>query len=361
MSLKLAMEQDKQVITIKDIAAAAGVSVGTIDRVLHNRTDVSEKTRSRVLEIIDQMGYQTNIIAKTLASKKEISFGALIPGVDQWSSYWEKPLDGMNKAVAELSTYGVRLETFFYDLQNSDDFVEKAKQLLSLNPQGIVLAPVFHKEAEWFVQELQLVGIPYVFLDSTLEGDEANKGYVGHDSFQSGKVAAKLISDRIGSKDNILLVNLAKNSANQNHLSQRSSGFRSYFAEQDRLGALVEIEINQLDESTVNDKIGHILEQVRGVKALFVTSSKVHVVAKCLESNGMKDLILVGYDLIDENLHHLNMTTIDYLISQNPKEQGYRSTQKLFRTVVLRKDTFDRNEYLPISIVVKENVMYYTN
>lgn len=355
------MEEEKQVITIKDIAAAAGVSVGTIDRVLHNRTDVSEKTRSRVLEIIDQMGYQTNIIAKTLASKKEISFGALIPAVDRWSSYWKKPLDGMNKAVAELSTYGLRLETMFYDQQDNNDFVAKAKQLLALEPQGVVLAPVFHKEAEWFVHELQQVGIPYVFLDSTLEGDEANKGYVGHDSFQSGKVAAKLISDRIGSEDNILMVNLAKNLANQNHLSQRSAGFRSYFAEQDRLGALVEIEINQLDEQTVHEKIAYVLQNVKGVKAMFVTSSKVHVVGKYLESTIKGNMILVGYDLIDENLHYLNNCTIDYLISQNPKEQGYRSTQKLFRSVVLRKDTIDQNEYLPISIVVKENVMYYTN
>ena len=61
-------------IRIKDIARLADVSVGTVDRVLHGRTGVSEASRKRVEEILKQLDYQPNMYASALASNKKYLF-----------------------------------------------------------------------------------------------------------------------------------------------------------------------------------------------------------------------------------------------------------------------------------------------
>ena len=66
-------------VRIKDIAKMADVSVGTVDRVIHGRSGVSESSRKRVEEILKQLDYQPNMYASALASNKKYSFACLLP------------------------------------------------------------------------------------------------------------------------------------------------------------------------------------------------------------------------------------------------------------------------------------------
>ena len=65
--------------TIKDIARMAGVSAGTVDRVLHNRGDVSPVSQEKVRRVLDEIDYQPNMFAIALARKKRYRFVCLIP------------------------------------------------------------------------------------------------------------------------------------------------------------------------------------------------------------------------------------------------------------------------------------------
>ena len=65
---------EDQNYTIKDIARMAGVSAGTVDRVLHNRGDVSPKSKAKVQKVLDEIHYQPNVFAIGLAAKKKYSF-----------------------------------------------------------------------------------------------------------------------------------------------------------------------------------------------------------------------------------------------------------------------------------------------
>ncbi|MDP3433240.1 MAG: LacI family DNA-binding transcriptional regulator, partial [Bacteroidota bacterium] len=87
---------------IKDIAQKANVSIGTVDRVIHNRGEVSNATRDRILRIIDEMEYQPNLMASTLASKKTFSFALLLPEPISPESYWNKPMVGVRRAFQEI-------------------------------------------------------------------------------------------------------------------------------------------------------------------------------------------------------------------------------------------------------------------
>ncbi len=56
--------------TINDVAEASGVTIGTVDRVLHERGEVSEKTREKVLRAVRELGYKPNVYASMLARNK---------------------------------------------------------------------------------------------------------------------------------------------------------------------------------------------------------------------------------------------------------------------------------------------------
>ena len=72
------MDKEFSNIRIVDIAKMAGVSVGTVDRVIHNRGRVSEENRKKVQTILEMVHYQPNLMARSLASKKQYHFVELL-------------------------------------------------------------------------------------------------------------------------------------------------------------------------------------------------------------------------------------------------------------------------------------------
>src|SRR5690606_13892916 len=94
---------------IKEIAKKANASIGTVDRVIHGRPGVSEKTKAKIDAIINELGYQPNLIARRLASKKLIRIATLTPKVPGETAYWEVLLNGIRQAGAEIESYGVRV------------------------------------------------------------------------------------------------------------------------------------------------------------------------------------------------------------------------------------------------------------
>src|SRR5664279_6289090 len=64
---------------IKDIARIAGVSIGTVDRVIHNRGEVAEKTRLKVERILKDTNYSPNVMAQVLKSKRRFHIVSLLP------------------------------------------------------------------------------------------------------------------------------------------------------------------------------------------------------------------------------------------------------------------------------------------
>ena len=89
-------------VRIKDIAKMADVSVGTVDRVIHGRSGVSESSRKRVEEILKQLDYQPNMYASALASNKKYTFACLLP-LHEKGEYWTDVETGIHNAVETYS------------------------------------------------------------------------------------------------------------------------------------------------------------------------------------------------------------------------------------------------------------------
>lgn len=70
--------------SIKDIAKLSGVSVATVSRVINNNGRFSEETRKKILDVIEETGYQMNFSAKSLRMNKSFSVGILVPDISNY-------------------------------------------------------------------------------------------------------------------------------------------------------------------------------------------------------------------------------------------------------------------------------------
>lgn len=97
-------------ITSKEIAALAGVSRGTVDRVLNHRGAVKPETEQRVREIARELNYQPNKAGMALAAqKKKITIGILLLGANSNNLFWNDVMDGVTYQQRNLSGYGCRI------------------------------------------------------------------------------------------------------------------------------------------------------------------------------------------------------------------------------------------------------------
>jgi LacI family transcriptional regulator len=343
-------------IRIKDIAERAEVSIGTVDRVLHNRGEVAEKTKRRILKIIEELDYQPNILASTLASRKSAVFATLFPEPPSAEGYWNKPFIGVQRRISELRQYGVQLQSYTFNQTDPDSFVKEYKKILELKPEGVLFPPFFKKESLKFIAELNEQKIPFVFLDSEIK-NEGQIGYVGQDSYQSGKVSARLL-DLILPVGNILIIHFAKKMDNQNHLVQREKGFYDWYSQNSSsTHKLITVEISDTENENWMQKVISRIKDL-DIKGIFVTNSKVFYAGRLIEKFQLKNIKIIGHDLLFENVEFLKKEIVHFLICQRPEEQGYNAVNKLFRSVVQKRE-IARENYTSIDIVIKENVDYY--
>lgn len=312
-----------------------------------------------ILKIIEEMDYQPNLMASTLASKKIFTFALLLPEPISDESYWNKPMVGIRKAYQEIQQYGVNINIHLFKQSDSGTFSHEARLILESNPEGVVLAPFFSRESKEFIAALKKREIPYVFIDSNIK-DSTKLSYIGQDSFQSGTLAAKLLDYAIPGNASILILHFAKERDNMNHLVQREKGFYEYFSTNQSSGIknLVTMEIAEPNDTTAQNKIVDELQSNPEIRGIFVTNSQVYYLGRILEQLKKKDIRVIGHDLIRENIDFLKKGFVDFLICQRPEEQGYRAILTLFEHLVLKKDVLTEN-YTSIDIITKENLDYY--
>ena len=353
------MQRTKPELTgVKEIARRANVSIGTVDRVLNNRTGVSEKTKERIQEIIQELNYQPNILARRLASKKTLNIAVLIPAASSETKYWQAPLEGINQAETEVKPYGIVVHRYFFDQNDKHSFMLQTAEILKQSVDGVLMAPMFMEESRIFADECKKLDIPYVFINSDIPGHNS-LCYVGPELHQSGCVGADLIHYLVAEQDEILIVNISREMDNLHHLLRKEEGFRDYLIKHGKKNPVVKLDIRDTSYAAVKRELSLILNS-RNIKAIFVTNSRVSSVAQYLEESNTTGIKLVGYDFLEENIEYLKKGVIEFLISQKPKEQGYKGIITLYNYLV-HSMLLGKSHFMPIDIITKENYAFYKN
>lgn len=346
---------DDKTIRIKDIALKAGVSPGTVDRVLHNRYGVNEETKIRILDLLEKHGYQPNLVARALISKKEYTIAVLIPKASDESYYWEKFLSGIIEAENEIKSFNFNVKLFLFEQHDEEDYIQQIREIIRLNPQGAVITPFFADEVKYLVNKLNEAHIPYVFMNSDMKSEKRIR-YIGQDSYAGGYVGAKLLQYGLKKKGTILIINNTKKTKDFKHFQERNRGFISYFNEHNMTQDYLLLKKNVFNDFEI--MFEEIFLKHDDIVGIFVSDSKAYLAARHLEKINRNDILLIGFDAINENDKYLESGWIDFIISQRTEKQGYLSVMELFNYIAKGKKNAE-DVLMPIDILTKENLKYY--
>lgn len=351
------MEKQQDRIRIKDIARMAGVSVGTVDRVLHSRSGVSASSRVKVEEILQKLNYQPNMYASALASNKKYRFVSLLPSHNE-GDYWTDVEHGMQQAVTRFSDFNVSLSAFYYDQYEAGAFTEAGMRILDEQPDGVILSPAIETETECFVVRLQKAGIPYVFIDSNIPRLSPLTFY-GQHAQRSGYFAARMLRLLAqGQTEIVIFRQINEGHLGSNQQFHREEGFYEYMKE--HCPELKMWELNLYAKQPGEDalRLDEFFAAHPDVKCGITFNSKAYLIGEYMLRHGRTDFHLMGYDLLRRNVACLKAGTIDFLITQQPTMQGYNSIESLCNHLILRKKVKDCN-YMPINLITTENLDFY--
>lgn len=335
----------------------SGVSAGTVDRVLHNRGRVSEEALQKVLDVLNQIDYKPNLIARTLGSKKNFRIAVLVPDPEQ-DPYWAMCSTGIKQAEAEWAQYGVIVEPFFFDLFDNDSYRREAERVNESNPDGILIAPIFYHEALPFFDMYTREAIPYVLFNTNIP-EARPLSFIGQDLYKSGRVGAELMYMGQKGPSTYAILHIYADVHNSIHLLEKERGFRDFFGSRTNGSTTINTyDLRNHDEQATEEKILSILDD-KNLKGIFSsTSSGSYIIASLLEKHGKNGVRLIGYDILDQNLQYMRSGMIDFLINQNPKHQTFMGISQLANHLMFRKQTPSMNLF-PLEVITPENLDSY--
>lgn len=295
--------------TSKIIAGICGVSQGTVDRALHNRSGISEETKNHILKVADELGYRPHLLAKGLQSGETKTIGIIV--FDLAHSFF-------TQLVTELILNLKKQEFFTYvSITNKDSTSEWEclSHLVDLHVDGIILCPI--NKGPDYVKRLELLDIPIVTVGNSLE--HQSFPFVGiHDQVAIIDMV-RLIHSRGYRK--IIYVSPPESgnkTINDYGLSTRLNGFR------------LAMEMFYRDQSPTIIRGKDYLNQIEGYLPTILTSEKTVLlchndhyairVMELLHHKGIKipdQVGLMGFDNID-TLQYIKprLTTVDYHIDK---------------------------------------------
>lgn len=332
----------------------AQVSVGTVDRVIHNRGEVSAESRKKVMAILEKTGYKPNLIARTLGSHKTFRLVALIPDANQ-DEYWNMAYEGVLKAEKDWSQYGVAINVIFFDLYNKASYKKTFKSAIKLQPDGILTAPIFHQEAREYFEICAREKIPFAVFNNNLP-KTGSLTFIGQDLYMSGVVGAELLHISRESPGTYAILHIYDDVHNSVHLSEKERGFKDYFKNIKKQNCnAIGVDLNLSHEATLEKEINQLLN-TEDLKGIMVTTSKgASIVSKLLEKHGKNGIRMVAYDLLEQNIFYLKKGIIDFLINQNSKRQAFTGITQLANHLVFKKEV-SGHYHFPLEIITRGNL-----
>jgi LacI family transcriptional regulator len=339
-------------ITIKDIASRAGVSRGTVDRVIHNRGNVAIHVRQKVENVIAELGYKRNIIASQLVSNRSLTIGVALPHFSE-DPFWSLPMNGINQCFEEYKHLNIDLNVSYYNLVNEQSFTKAYQNNAFAHIDALITAPVYQKAAKQCQDYFSIRNIPIVAINTPFESQINNSFFVGSNSYQAGKTAGRLFDMQLTSPPSILTITIGQEPQLAAHFKLKEKGLADYYNGKD-------VHISTLQLTNLAGK-GHLQNNIKNhvegygpFNGIFILNSKAHRFVDAMKDS-IQDFTIIGFDLISENINCLRNNEVSCIIDQNSTLQGYRALKTVLDLLIFEKTT-NAVEYVPIHIVLKESL-----
>ncbi|WP_028273839.1 LacI family DNA-binding transcriptional regulator [Atopococcus tabaci] len=338
---------EKKKITIKDIAKAAEVSETTVSRFLNAKYEyMSEETKKRIEEVVEELNYRPSNIARSLKSKRSFLIGAVIADIENpFSNMIIKGLSDQADKMGFSMMIAVSDNTPRNEQEHIQRFVDNGVDALVVNTVG---------NNDEYLLNLHRSGLPVILLDRAIEKDELDL------VTSNGYELASEAMDHLHSQGYAFVGYFTEEMANNSQRQKRHQAF------EDKLDALgMDGETYVVDIHNLKTLQGQLedFEQREGPKALFAANGLV--LLEVLK--GMKELSIADYDEIGicgfddlawASLIRDGITTI----RQDSYSIGQEACRLTVKRVLEEKGRTSRNYVeLPGELIVRGSTMRKNN
>lgn len=353
----------KNRVTIKDIAAAAGVSLGTVHMALSEKPGVSQATREKIRALAREMDYHPNAAAAAL-KRKTIHLAVCFPGISGdngyyypqlWSGFWayRERIRDMNISIREFA-YSENGAAGEKGLQQNDE-LEALEQMLDHGElDGLVIhgnrCPFTAEKLHGYVKK----GLTLVLTDTDLP-ESGRLLCVAADYDSIGRTMAELVMSRIPSCGSILLCAGISEYASHRLIEE---GFDAYLRENGHDNLVYKERSNQICSETYRSIFNYV-KRPDVAAACCVSSRTSLMLAQALRESGKAGrLVAVGSDLFEENKQALRDGVFQNLVQKNPYAQAFMATK--FLVEYLLRDTIPEELFVVGSqIVFRSNLSLF--
>lgn len=336
--------------TIKEIATLAGVSRGTVDRVLNHRGDVNPQTEEKILQIIHDLDYKPNKAGIVLAAqKKNLKLGVVLLGAG--NPFFDDVLLGVNEKAQELAGYNcsVLIRQTEYSLKQQLDAIDS---LLAEGINGLAISPYNDKAVREKIDCLWEQGIPVVTLNTDIE-NSSRIAYVGSNFYRSGEAAAGLM--RLMTRGEVR-VGIVSGSQNILCHTERIAGFSRVIASYPNI-RIVDTVNNNDDDKVSFELTKKLLADHPETNAFYFTAGGVYGGCQAIETSAHKsDMTVITNDMVPTTREYMQKGLIAATICQQPFQQGSQPLALLFTYLATGEMPASENNYVDVDIRIRENL-----
>ncbi len=333
----------KKRATINDVAREAGLSLSTVSLVINNSGYASEKTRKKVLKIVEELSYHPSRAARGLASKKSGNIGFIVSD-DHFSRlepFYTKIFLG-TEFEARLHNYYILLTTVGNNFREPDSI---PRFLLERNVDGVIIAG---KCPGKLVDYIQRLDIPIMLVDYMFPRKRFSSVMI--DNRRGAHLAVKHLVATGHSEIGFIGGDIAHPS-----IAERFLGFKEALVEH---GIVPDkrLQITDEDDTTIRNGAAATRRMFEGGKkptAIFAANDAMALgciqFAKQRGINIPDDLSLIGFDDIEASVHmEPALTTVKVF----KEEMGALAVQRLV-DVFKTKSTLIVNTFVPVELIVR--------
>lgn len=336
--------------TIKEIAELAGVSRGTVDRVLNNRGSVNAETAEKIRSIVKQLDYKPNPAGIALAAqKKKYLIGVILFSTK--NPFFDDVMQGFLDKAEELSLYGceISVKRVAY---HPEAQLSAIRACLKEGVKGLILTPYDDDSIRNELNKLCCGGIPVITVNSDIEGVR-RLTYVGSDYYNSGEAAGSLMKLVTSGPVKLGIVN------GDDHIlchTQRISGFVDKLSGDERFKVICRGESLD-DNKKAYDLVSHMLREHPELNAFYFTAAGVYGGCRAIaELAPDRDIKVITFDEVPSTVEMMHRNIITATICQEPYWQGSKSLELMFSCLSDKEADIQNSYYAKLSIKIKEIV-----
>lgn len=354
------VEPMPQQLTIKQIAQLAGVSAGTVDRVLHNRGKVSPAALAAVQEVLSAQSYKSNLHTSAVAykkTKKSIRLIVSIPSSEK-GEYWDLIRRGIDKGLVEYGDFHIETQYRFFDQFNSLSCRQAFEDIAEENCSAVILGTTYVEETRTLCQRLSERRIPYFFVDGSVSGTRPVT-VCKADQEACGRLLARLMDGLTPAGKALALLHPRRIGTQiSNNSAARMTAFKAYFKEKGGGRAIHESLFSTGSADETRTEVQSFLKRNPDVGGIAVVISTSYLISDALKADGIGGIVVGGFDITDGNARCIREGTLDFLIDQHPERQGFNAVEATLHYLIYGAPDRSAGGYLPIDIVFKENLPF---